>query len=237
MLPDVDMYEWEYSQFQWDVHILIEGTLEASIRYLDTEARTELGKIEEAMKKPSFDDEYHEHLVDEHVDVLVTNSGQERFLRNMALVALASRFAHALREMARTAELFSKRKEGRYDGKNEFERLWAEYFERFGVDVKNSGRIAFVKSMVDVRNQIVHAGGEANIWKPLDRIDWNITGEEGYLNTDFSKQYPEYVSGTGMSAEVSVSQELLDKNIKGSIELVAWLAGELRSRELASKQP
>jgi hypothetical protein len=232
--PDIDMFEWEYSQFQWDVHILIEGTLEASIRYLDTEAKTELEKIEEAMKKP-FDDEYQEHLVDEHVDVLATNSGQERFLRNMALVALASRLAHALREMARTAELFSKRREGRYGSRNdsEFERLWAEYFERFGSDVKNSGRAAFVKSMVEVRNQIVHAGGEANVWKPLDKIDWN-TGEEGYLRTDFSKQYPEYVSGTGMSAEVSVSEELLDKNIKASIELVGWLAEELRRKELES---
>jgi hypothetical protein len=42
------------------------------------------------------------------------------------------------------------------------------------------------------------------------------------------------VQGTGIGAEVSVSQELLDKNIKASIELVGWLAGELRTRELAS---
>ena len=225
--------KWSTRNFKWDVHILIEGTLEASIRYLDTEARTELGRIEEAIKKP-LDDEYREHLVDEHVDVLATNSGQERFLRNMALVALASRLAHALRAMARSAELFSKRREGRYgtNKASEFERLWAEYFERFGINVENSGRIAFVKSMVEVRNQIVHAGGEANTWKPLDKIDWN-TGDEGYLKTDFSKQYPEYVSGTGTSAEVSVSEELLDQNIKASIELVGWLAGELRSKELA----
>jgi hypothetical protein len=130
MLPDIDLYEMEYSQFQWDVHILIEGTLEASILYLDTEARTELGKIEEALKKP-FDDEYHEHLVDEHVDVLSTNNGQERFLRNMALVALASRLLHALREMARAAELFCKREKGRYKGSSEFQRLWDEYYCRF----------------------------------------------------------------------------------------------------------
>jgi hypothetical protein len=37
-----------------------------------------------------------------------------------------------------------------------------------------------------------------------------------------------------MNAEVSVSEEILDKNIKASIELVGWLAGELRSKELAS---
>ena len=33
---------------------------------------------------------------------------------------------------------------------------------------------------------------------------------------------------------MNVSQELLDKNIKASSELVGWLAGELRKRELAS---
>jgi hypothetical protein len=64
-------------------------------------------------------------------------------------------------------------------------------------------------------------------------MDWS-SGDEGLLTTDFSKRYPEYVWGTGMNAEVSVTQELLDKNIKASIELVGWLAGELRSKELAS---
>jgi hypothetical protein len=124
---------------------------------------TELEKIEEAREK-TLDDEYQKHLVDEHVDVLATNSGQERFLRNMALVALASRLAHALRQMARHAELFIKRREGRYGASksSEFERIWAEYFERFGIDVENSGRVGFVESMVEARNRIVHAGGEAN---------------------------------------------------------------------------
>ena len=68
-LSKIDLYGDEHHQFQRDVHILIEGTLEASIQHLDTKARTELGRIEEAMKKP-LDDENQEHLVDEHVDVL-----------------------------------------------------------------------------------------------------------------------------------------------------------------------
>jgi hypothetical protein len=50
----------------------------------------------------------------------------------------------------------------------------------------------------------------------------------------FSEKYPEYVSGTGMSAEVSVSEEQLGKAIKSSVGLVGWLAGELRKRELSS---
>ncbi len=103
----------------------------------------------------------------------------------------------------------------------------------FGIDVKNSGRIAFVEGMAEARNRIVHAGGEANTWKPLDQLDWS-SGDDGLLEVDFSKQYPEYVWGTGPNAEVRVSEVLLDKNIKASIELVAWLAGELRRKELAS---
>jgi hypothetical protein len=210
----------EYGQFQWDVHILIEGTLRASIRYLDIEARRELDEIEEARKNP-LDDEYREYLVDEHVDVLATNSSQERFVRNMALVALASRLTHALRNMARSPELFSDRKK-QYGKKNmsEFDQLWVEYQERLGIDFNtNKHRIAFVKTMREVRNQIVHDGGEANTFKPLGEVDWN-SGDAGYLDISFSEKHPEYVWGTGMSAEVTVSEEQLQKAIKASVDLV-----------------
>lgn len=233
MLSNVDLFENEYQQFQWDVHILIAGTLSAGIQYLDGEAKTELAKIEEWMKKPASR-EYQEHLVDEHVDVLARNDMQVRFLRNMALVALTSRLTHSLRKMARSAEVFSPRKK-RYGKKHmsEFERLWVEYEERFGIDFNgNAPRIAFVETMREVRNQVVHDGSEANTFKPQDEVNWNL-GDSGLLDMWFSQKYPEFVHGEGMSAEVSVSQELLDKNITASIELVAWLAEELRKRELA----
>jgi hypothetical protein len=231
---DHDSFYDEHHQFQWDIHILIEGTLDASIRYLTSEAETELKKIEEAMKKPC-DDEYQEHLVDEHVEVLVTGSNQENFLRNMALVALASRLTHALRNMAKTAETFSPRKK-RYGMKHmsEFNRLWVEYHERFGIDFEaNKDRIAFVKTMQEVRNQIVHDGGEANTLKPLDEMDWS-NGDAGLLDMSFSQKHPEYVSGSGLGAEVRVSEEQLQQAVKDSIELVGWLSTTLRSKELES---
>ncbi len=37
-------------------------------------------------------------------------------------------------------------------------------------------------------------------------------------------------------ADVSVSQELLDKNIKSAIKLMEWLSHELRKNELAAAQ-
>jgi len=234
MFSNFDTYEGEYEQFQWDVHILIKGTLNAGIWFLDSKAKTELAKIEEWMKKPASD-EYQQHLVDEHVDVLATNDVQERFLRNVALVALASRLTHSLRTMARLAETFSPRRK-RYGQKSmsEFTRLWVEYEERFGINFDdNASRIAFIETLREVRNQIVHDGSEANTLKPFDEIDPS-GGDSAWLDMQFSGKYPEYVHGEGIGAEVSVSQELLDKNIKASIELVAWLAGELRRRELAS---
>ncbi len=241
MIFDIDFYELEYKQFQWDVHILIKGTLDASIRFLDNEAKTELAKIEQWVKRP-VSDEYQQHLVDEHVDVLATNHEQERFLRNMALVALASRLTHSLHKMARSAETFNERKKGykpkkgyRKKGDSEFVGLWKEYKERFGIDLlaEHASQVAFVEPMQKARNQIVHDGGEANTLKPLD--DSEINGDEnGWLDMNFSRDYPEYVEGEEMSAEVNVSQELLDKNLDASIELVGWLAGELRRREVAS---
>src|ERR1700726_4087600 len=103
MFSDCDSFEGEYESFQWDVHILIVGTLRAGIQYLDSEAESELAKIEEWMERPASS-EYEDRLVDDRVDVLSTNAVQQRFLRNMALVALASRLTHALRAMARSAE-------------------------------------------------------------------------------------------------------------------------------------
>jgi hypothetical protein len=209
MFSDYDSFEGEYQSFQWDVHILIEGTLQAGIRYLDSEAESELAKIEEWMKKPASS-EYMDRLVDDHVDVLSTNAVQQRFLRNMALVALASRLTHALRAMARSAETFNPRKKQYGKGHmSEFARLWAEFEERFGIDFDtHASRIAFIEPLKDVRNQIVHDGSEANTIKPFDEIE-ESGSDSGILDMKFSSKYPEYVSGTGIGAAVDVSEELL----------------------------
>lgn len=226
----VNSYDDEYQQFQWDVYMLIINTLNASIRHLDTKAGIDLSEIKAALET-SHDDEAHQHLIDEHVDILETKSGQGRFLRNMALVALSSRLTHALRNMTKSAELFSPRKK-RYGNKSmgEYRCLWLEYVERFGIDFDtNADRIEFVETMRVVRNQIVHDGAEANTFKFSDQINWKSDVVD-FLDCSFSEKYPEYVSGN----DVSVSQEKLDEAIKSSVELVGWLAGELRERELSS---
>ena len=235
-IPTMNFFEIENDHFQWDVHILILGTLDASLRYLETDAKEQLAKLEAAMNK-ALNPDYHEHLVDEHEEVLDTNSRQEQFVRNMAFVALSSRLTHALRQMARSAESFSPRtKKYTKTSMSEFQRLWLEYEDRFGIDfVANADRIAFVESMREVRNQIVHDGSEANKFKLLEEIDLN-GGDAGYVDLWFSEKYPDYVSGSGMNAEVSVSAKQLEATVKGSLSLVSWLAGELRTQELAIKK-
>jgi hypothetical protein len=232
---DFDFYESEYQQFQWDIHILIEGTLDASVEYLGTRVKSDLAQIEGALDK-AYDDDHHQYLIDEHVDVVETISSQERFLRNMALVALASRLTHALHDMARSAESFSSRKKRYGDSKKgEFAQLWAEYQERFGIDLEgeHKERIAFVETMRVVRNQIVHNGGEANKYKFMDEINMD-NGDAGFTDMSFSEKYPAYVSGSGIGAEVSVSKEQLQSMIEASVNLIGWLSKDLRSRELLS---
>ena len=234
VLFDIDSYDDEYQQFQRDVYLLIEGTLNASKQYLDNECRTELAKIKAAME--TADDDSHMHLEDEYGDVLLTNIGQERFLRNMALVALASRLTHALRNMSKSGDSFSprtKEHKKRYKKTNlsEFQRLWLEYSERFGIDlVAHKDRIAFVDVMNDVRNQIVHDGGEAQPFKFLYEFDPNDANPQ-YMDTSFAEKYPGYVSED--RSEVNVSEQQLKDAIDASVRLVKWLAVELRTRELA----
>ncbi|MGH9352406.1 MAG: hypothetical protein ACRD2G_09625 [Terriglobia bacterium] len=233
MLSHWDQYGEEYELFQQDVHILIKGTLDAALKYLDSNGSQNLTSIERMMENAQGD--YHEHLIDEHMDVQGQNASQETFLRNMALVALTSRLTHSLRKMARVAETFSPRKK-RYGNSrmSEFARLWSEYWERFQIKA-NAAQIAFVDALREVRNQIVHEGGEANTLKPISELD-PYGDAAGILDLSFSKKYPQYVCGEGMGAEVSVSEALLEENIEAAINLVGWLAAELRRNELASIQ-
>jgi hypothetical protein len=219
-----DSFKAEYGQFQWDVHMLIECTLDASIRFLETDSKVELEKIEQWLKTPeSTQNEYREHWVDEHTDLLATNDGQEVFLRNMALVALTSRLTHSLKQMARSAESFSPAVKEDDKFENEFFVLSREYKKRFDIDFDIRPRTLFLKTLRTVRNKIVHDGAEVNT-------------SIGCADKNFSKKCPEYVRGDGLSAEVCVTEELLNKNIAAAIELVAWLATELRKQELANEK-
>ncbi len=58
-------------------------------------------------------------------------------------------------------------------------------------------------------------------------------GKPPVLDTSYSKDYPQFVQGDGMDAEVRLSQEQLDEMCKAAIVLVRWVAGELDARDAA----
>jgi hypothetical protein len=240
----IDAFHSEYSSFEREVHILILGTLDAANRRLEAEFEEDTTKITAGMDESTV--RRSERLTDDLAELSWFLHDQRRFLLNMAVVGLASRLTHALRQMARAAETFSPRKKSYgSDGKDnsEFGRLWVEFRERFDLDVRaDPNRIAFIQPLRDVRNQIVHDGGVANPYKFRQdiqeaRFDQEREGmpfdPNQMLDLRFSTAYPDFVDGEGSNAEVAVSQEQLESMVKSSLELVKWCAVQIRAKELA----
>ena len=224
-------YEAEARSFKDDVYMLILGTLKAAVERISTDAQAELASIERKLKKVK-DGPYHQHLVDQSVDVHAQSGLQERFLRNMALVALASRLIIALRKIAKAANHYvpQKKKYG-IPSDSEFVRLWKEYNERFSIDfMAHADRVAFTEVLKEVRNHIVHEGSEANSIKANSFAALDA-GEDAWLDKSFSTAHPEFVAGTGMFAEVEVKDEQLQEMVESSLVLVDWLAGEPYAQE------
>jgi hypothetical protein len=241
----IDPFYFEYSSFEREVHILILGTLDAANKRLEAEFQEDTAKITVGMDEATI--RSSERLTDDLSELHWFLQDQQRFLRNMSAVGLASRLTHVLRQMARAGENFSPRNKGRYssDGKDksEFGRLWVEFRERFNVDVKgNPDLIVFIQPLCAVRNQIVHEGGVANPYKfkgdtlaaPVDHGGKGTPFDPNeMLDLNFSTAFPEFVDGEGSDAKVAVSHEQLKKMVKGSLELVKWCAVQIRAKQLA----
>jgi hypothetical protein len=177
----IDQFHSEYLSFEKEIHILILGTLGAANKRLEVEFDEDTAKITAGLDESTI--RGSERLTDDLTELDWFLHDQQRFLLNMAVVGLASRLTHALRQMARAAETFSPRKK-RYgsDGKDnsEFGRLWVEFRERFAIDVKaDPNRVAFIEPLREVRNQIVHDGGVANPYKfkTFRRLDSTKNGK------------------------------------------------------------
>jgi hypothetical protein len=241
----IDPFQFEYSKFDREVHVLILGTLHAANTRLADEFEEDKAKITAGLDESTI--RRSERLTDDLSELQWFLQDQQRFLRNMSVVGLASRLTHVLRQMARAAESFSPRNKGRYstDGKDTsaFGRLWVEFRERFNLDVKaNPDLIAFVQPLCAVRNQIVHEGGVANSYKfkqdtlaaPIDHEGKGIPFDPNeMLDIKFSTAFPEFVEGEGSDAEVAVNHEQLKNMVKGSLELVKWCAVQIRAKQLA----
>jgi hypothetical protein len=183
----IDTFWMEADHFERDVHILILSTLDAAKSRLDEELTEDSAKISKLLDKATGD--YAEHLSDQLAEINLYFADQERFLLNMAVVALASRLTHSLRQMSRSAETFSPREKRQYAGgdKSEFERLWIEFKERFGFEVRDEvEHVSFIEPLREVRNQIVHEGGLANPYKQFKDVGLSIgdSVDSGAFNFD-----------------------------------------------------
>ncbi len=223
-----DVFGDAYDQFREDVDGLILGTLKAALERLHEGAEAQLKDLNSNIRNTG-----RQFFVDQHVAVMQHNANQERFLRNMAVVALSSRLTHALRKLAKAAAHFKPRTKT-YKGGNEYQQLWNEYNDRFAIDfAANANRIAFIEPMRKARNQIVHNASEANPFKYGVSFDDLGKDEDAYLDLSFSKDCAQYVHGTGMDAEVEISEKQLQEIVERSLSLLEWLATELRKQQEA----
>jgi hypothetical protein len=226
---DWDSYHHEYEKFQEDAHTLILWPLHAAISNLKQEAEAEDAKLEPRLSLSKGEEaEHYANLQQQNWQYI---NDQERFLRNVALVALMSRLTHAILSMFRHAEPWAERNPKGYEGKDEFKKIWSEFRVRFGLNL-NARDIKWVESYRCARNRIVHNGGEANVLKPFAVMD-NDAGDVGMYYLSFSKKYPAFVMGEGYNAEVVITEKLLDHAVEAAIRLVAHAAEELRKLELA----
>ena len=205
-----DSFHLEYSKFEQEVHILILGTLDAANTRLEAEFEEDKAKITAGFDESTV--RSSERLTDDLSEITWFLHDQQRFLLNMAVVGLASRLTHSLRKMARNAESFRARKKEGYCGKSEFARLLSEFKERFDLEM-DPNLIAFIKPLCEVRNQIVHESGVANL--------------------RFSSAFPDFVDGEGAGAEVAVNREQLQSMVEKSLKLVKWCAVRIREKQLA----
>lgn len=238
MTFEFDRYDWirswdsfgtEASAFERDVHMLILTGLDAGLKLLTSEAQAEDNKLMQFFRTAKG--EGAQRLAEDQADLWIQLSQQETFLRNMALVALMSRMTHSLHGMLRHAESWAPRNPKGYDGEDEFKKIWAEFRARFNITL-GARHIQWLERYRRARNLIVHNGGEANILKPFVDMDADA-GDAGMYDLSFSKKYPAFVDGSGFSAEVRVTEVLLDHAVKSSIRLVKHTAEELRKLDLA----
>lgn len=225
-----DGYRYRFDRFYEEIHTLILWPLNSAITHLKEEAQAEDAKLEPHLKYPTPDDE--EQIFEEQQRHWQYFDGQERFLYNMALVALLSHIIHTLRTMARDSCWITPRKAS-YKGTGELAQLWTEFKERFGLDfVPHQEHIDYLDRLRVVRNQIVHDGGEANVLKDYGKTTINPDGSFHMYDTSFSDKYPEFVDGKEFSAMVTVSAEQLDRGIDDSIAVVRWISEQLRAIEV-----
>ncbi len=219
----MDFFQSEYKNFQRDVYMLIEGTRHASLKYLTDEVTSRSNEFEPLLETVTGDD--HDELVRRIADVWLEFADEEKFLRNIGLVALLARLTHALKKMAESADSFVPRKKSSYrkNGDSEFAELFREYNKRFQIDFfeKEQSRVAFIEPLRMARNKIVHEGGRVHPFKHASEVDI-YGGEEGFRSKLFQNPTRRWLAAKA-SMRRSISQKIMWSVLRriGSVGLVS----------------
>ena len=222
----IDYFLFEHRKFERDVHTVVLESLEAGIKQLDRVFKRTSERVDARLEGATPEQE--DWIIDDFIDIRADHEDQELFLRNIAIVALLARLTHVLRQFARHGDEIAARNDSGYLGENEFQQLWAEFRQRFDIQVPPK-HIQWIEPLRRARNLIAHNGGLAN---PI-KYEANEHGAlQPKRDTSFSKRYPQFVEGEGYAAEVRITQIQLIRASTSAVALSAWLATRLRERQL-----
>ena len=229
----MDFFAHESRWLERDIEILVLDAMNAGVQAVN-------GRLERTRARLKEDDQgateqEKNWAIDYFVDIRDEHDQQVRFLRNMAAVALLSRLAHALNKLAKDGDTFAPRDPPGYGRahENEFRKLWLEFDQRFGVTAP-SQHVKWLKPLIAARIHIVHNGGEAVKAKPSDQVT-EATPFTDHWDHRFLDQFPDFVDGEGFTAKVRVTEDQLTEAATKAVELVKWVAGALREKQLAQE--
>lgn len=224
----IDFFRFQNQVFERDVNVIVLGSLRAGIKQLARDLQKTSERFKNRLEDASAEQE--DWIIDEFVDIRADHEDQERFLRNIALVALLSRLTHTLNQLARAGDEISPRNERSYPGENEFQKLWAEFTARFGITL-SPRHIQWIEGFRRARNLIVHYGGEANPVKSGLSNDTSHQTEDP-VDRSFSRRYSRFLEGKGFNAQVRITQDQLEFAARKAVELTTWLAVTLRAKQM-----
>jgi hypothetical protein len=226
----IDFFRFEHRKFERDVLVIVMGSLDAGVKQLAREFKLTESRFDTRLAGTTPEQE--DWIIDDFIDIREEHEDQERFLRNIAIVALLSRLTHTLHGLARHGDELAPRDQNGYPGENEFKELWMEFRTRFGIQVPPK-HIQWIEPFRRARNLIVHNGGEAN---PLTYGHEKKGAPVVTRDTSFSKRYRQFVEGEDHAAEVRITQVQLTRAADKAMELSAWLAQELRKQQMETNK-
>ncbi len=221
----IDFFRFEHRKLERDLRTVVMDSLEAGIKQLSREFKTIEKRYDARLDVATAEEE--NWIIDDFIDLRADHEDQDRFLRNIALVALLSRLTHTLHQLAWHGESIAPRTATEYQGSNEFQKLWAEFRTRFGIEV-TPRHIQWIEPLRKA-NLIIHNGGDAHPIK-YERTQSGLF--QAVRDKSFSKRHLHMVDGDDHASDVRITQIQLLRAVEEALALSAWLSKQLREKQL-----